>query len=772
MALCMTIPSGPSWSVRDLRIVLRSAAGSWLFDQTDLDYRARVESVEIGSDDKHHRATIYINPAGESDQAGEIMPQLDLADVADLVGPGEQIAIYAEAPENKTGGGPASRSFLFHGFAPCPTLRFSETAIEPTAICTSLLERVDAQEHAVVQGRYMAYTDSEEEEPEVKVRHIETMPAVFNWKGRGNRHKDLHGVTIGDVTVENVPVFTYDGDPEAVPWKLGDVLTYLLVCHFNPAGLDLGIADGNGVARCGSIVTANGEPGTIADPDSVTWDEMIATQAPELAMETMPIVEKALPLWCRAGGFRMMQVTLNNGGEPETTLAFWIRGEGGPFKTLGSSVLERALKEDTSDPSPSIRSMTLPQRDTNLANVSLAEVRRAEVLFDSGHVVTSCTVRGDPILHEITAGLGCATKPADTFFPLWAPDEMFGDNLSGEDVDTKAANIKETILDEPTGDAATMKARYTRDGADHQGYTAVGRLWGLNEAGEYLGEGEDEEATYYGRTNNDSTIWNAQAYKPYDFHANCSVPKISVEGEEDPKSWAPRRRGILSLLSRSMSGDSRRPILQCSFDSGATWCKYPGSYEFANSLDPERAQMSICLISLNLAKLEDKISSESVWSAIVKGTFRLALTCTIMGEECVKGESGTGAGWGGCERHVELKMKPGELVKHVQANSSLDGAAGWTFDERDDSGVAAGRAKRHVRTYGSRLISGTVMMPFATNDWLPGDLCNGIQPRGVSFTTLVGGTRYPEVVRVLIRNENTQSTQITLDDLRTMARSV
>jgi len=776
MTLALSYPDDPVMHVaRDLRVALASSSDpvpEWDFDwsEKDLGYRIGVESVQLGVNREFGRARLVVNPAGESVAGDEIMPELEMSDIPELVDPAQRIVIYAERMNSATGDGAASRSFLFDGFMPAPHLQFTETEERPEILATSLLERVDAQRDAIVNGRMMAFAQGGND----VVRCVPSSPCAFNFKGKPNRHPELQAVTVGTQDYENVPAFTWDGNPEAKYWRLADVLAYLLVFHFNPAAEQVGIADANGAARVEAEVILNREPQLLSDPNNVTWQQVIATKCPELAVRG-PVVAKGLLPWCKAAGARMMQVTLNNGGQPATKLVFWLRGEGGAFAACGGPTSEREIETAAEHTQVEPRSMMLPKTGARQKDVDKAEAQRGEVVFDAGQVVTRAVVRGDPVVYEVTVGRGCAVTPADVFRPAWAPDAMFGDGLSGEALEDKVADIKLATTNDAEGDAATMYNRYDRRGPDHYKYSHVGRRWALNEAGEYNG------ATY-GRANGGTTIWNSASYgTPYDFHELCGIDKPVDPETEEEVPWSVRRRAVMSLISEPDEGKGQLPRLECSWDGGAHWYPYPGNYSFVGCDEPHAAQIGVFLADFNLAEITnkspadgDETQDQSVWEAIVRGAFRLALTCSIQSDERVEGESDAAAGWGGYQRRVEMDAAKGELRCEVLANSRLKNEPGWSCDERDDSEKARALANAYVQTYQTRLISGTVIIPFACNDWLPGDLCSGIEPRGVSFRTTKGkGGRRPEVIQTLIHNSaGDQSTHVMLDDLRTQKRGV
>jgi len=781
MSLCLARPTQAAHAAQPLYVAFWDKdEGAFDFDweKTDLNSRMRVDTISVGANADFPRARITVNPAGEYASGVEIMPELTMGEFADKIDPAQRIVIFAQDHTVSPKDVAETRAFLFDGFLTVPRLRFTEHELDYSVLAISALEREAVQTGAMIAGRWVAYPGA----VGADVHHVPAMATVFNFQGRPNRYADLASTSdlpdaYGDF--DQVPMFTYDGDPNAVYWTLADVLKYLIVFHFSQVAQV--VTDGNGIDRVDATVIADAGPQTLTSPLGATFEDVVATQCPELAVHGMDGV-KALLLWCRAAGCAMGQFTLNEDGEPATKLLFWLRGEGGPFSAVGDDESDRTI-ESTGDrddtPEELARPIALPAENTELDEADAVDVQRGELLFDAGHCVNSVVRLGDPDRYEVTLGRACASTATDLFKPGWAPDSMAGDDLSGSTADDKVDDIAETLEESPTGDALTMFQRYTRKGPDHYKYPTVLRLWVLNESGEYDG-------TTFGRSNDETSVWAAAAYNtPYDFHVNAAVPKWTDAAGNGPYDWIPRRRAVQNLLSEPTNKGSQAAQLECSWDAGAHWYPYPGSFDILGRSEPARAQIAVLLTDENLAGVTndhavagDTSGDMSVWAAIVRGTFRIALTCSVAGDNCVTGSAEESATtlptWGGYTHHVGQIARVETLQRHAMANSRLDGATGWSYTARDDEAKADAQANRFMRMHYARLISGNLVLPYLGNDWLPGDLCRGIQPRGIDFKTTVGDhVRYPEVVRVLLRNgEGGQSTHVTLDDYRAVVRSV
>jgi len=84
-----------------------------------------------------------------------------------------------------------------------------------TITCAGLAFRMKAD--TIVYGRYMETAGGD-------VAHFSGLPCDFNAGGRANMAASRETV---DGAPRAVPYFTYDGDPDAEPWTLSDVLDYL-----------------------------------------------------------------------------------------------------------------------------------------------------------------------------------------------------------------------------------------------------------------------------------------------------------------------------------------------------------------------------------------------------------------------------------------------------------------------------------------------------------------------------------------------------------------
>lgn len=743
-------------SAVDLRLALY-VDGAWDFAWAKAGHsqyarRLRVDAVSAGLNEYPPRAELSVNTAGEYDEDGSVIDEpLELGDLADIVHPDIRACLYGELPDTVPGGGAASRRFLMEGYIKNHHPSWSEEHLDGRLIMTSLLERLATERVCQVHGRRMLNGRVLAE-----MRHITADLCVFNEGGKPNRLAELQ-------TVEGVscPVFTWNDAPGAEYWRWGDILTYLLAVHFKKLGPNYPLQDGNGIALCENAVASEGVTEIAA---GFTFGDLMRSKAEEFTCDNMTLPE-ALLLWCKATGCCMSCVTRTVSNLPETVLLFWLAGDGGPFEasTSGEDLEHRAIRTDETRPAFGARAMRLqvPGAASSYPSAALAanEATAGDIMIDDSGLITKCRQTGAVERYEVTAGVAINTSPVGRFMPAWAPDSTFGDNLSGSSLDAKALRIREleTVTDSAdlSIEAATLFDRYTSGGADHAAYANVGRVWALNEDGRLDGD-------TYARTNGTPAFnfnpWSSSNYNnPFNWHTSCEVPHY------DGDSWVVKPRRMLKPLSLLTSGTLQAPIIHASWDQGQTFYRYPGNVEI------DEASCTVKLTDANLATVMDPSGAEwSVWEAIAKGYFRLAATFSVEGDGRVVSEADADAPFATAE-HLRWGHNYQSYRYRARANSVLEGVPAWGFSEVDDSDRIGDLARRMVLNGQGRLVSGTIVTPWLRHDWWPGDLCSGVQPRGLDFAATVGGEpRYPQAVLVqwVNREGSGQSTQVVLGDAR------
>ena len=743
----------------------------------DVARRLQVLDVTQGVNHDFPRTILRLNLSPEWDADGvELAPAVKMGQLANLIPPDTRMVIYAEIPAELPGGGSETRAFLFDGYPKVQRNPFSgkqgTSFVDFYVIGMSLFERMGMEPGAWIYGRHMKAPPGAPEG--VLTQHCAALPCIFNFDSapgrnatRGNRAKNLI-----DIDGKMVPVFTYDGDPEAVWWTYADVLTYLLHFYHKLLGELYPLADGNGYLLCKDIVEADEGPQVLTTSTSVSWQEHAATKADEMTVQGLNVTQALIEIMSKLGAC-VMQHTRNEGGEPSTELVFWMAGEGGPFTAESIAEPERIVRTDPEDETSPVRALSLDKESTRAPfnGTANSEVMEGEAVYDASAVVSSCQVIGEPTLHEITTGKGpysFATK-GNIWKPAWKPDLTFGDDISGNSLETRLNDIADADP-EATGIPLLLFQRYFRSGKDHALYAEVGRRWSLDESGELAAQ-----AGEYARINGLTDSWSAETYAAgFDFHTFCNVPFLRIDNEDRP--WVRRRRRMLSPLAVGADHQKQHPRVDCSWDSGNHWYPYPGNVRF------EDDRCTLVLTDENLAgesltnkadEATDATSGQSVWEAIMRGAFRLAVTFTVEGDAVVSGQSADAQGYTTFKPHRLLTMNNRYRHHRQETSSVLVGQTGQTFVELDETAQAEALANRCVSIAHARTINGNFVIPWLSRTYLPGDLISGIQPRGVSFdgNRDADHPRYPQVVGIKWHaGEDGPETHITLDDLRTAIR--
>lgn len=185
------------------------AYGPWT--ETDLLVPLRVvERLAPG----YHTAKFRVNP-GRMTRDGVPRPAWEWRDFFAV---DDMLAIVAEEP-----GVPSDRVF-FVGFIIDVDLTWDRTERLLVTAASRAFRLARDTDH-LLYGRYMMNKTTEEGDADAATLYS-GLPCTFNAEGRPNRHPTR---IAGDAGRE-IPVFTWDGDPDAELWTLGDLADY--VAHF------------------------------------------------------------------------------------------------------------------------------------------------------------------------------------------------------------------------------------------------------------------------------------------------------------------------------------------------------------------------------------------------------------------------------------------------------------------------------------------------------------------------------------------------------------
>lgn len=735
----------------DLRVALK-VDGTWDFDWalSDLGRRIRVESCGTGLNQDYARASLSVDLSGTYDGDDEIAPQLNIGNLYALLNQDTELCVYAFDESLGT-----DRRFLFHGYGVTDRIRATERDCRFEIICTSMMEWVGRQKGAWILGRY--YWD---ELGDTGVL-IESMPCVFNRNDSPNRYKDFIQTSTGLYT----PFFTDDchdhdqADTEyAKFWTYAEAIKYLLNWHFIPDAVNGNPLECSQlISLIDNILSQNRGPQTLVDPGSATLEQVLECKVEPLACEGGHVVDALLRI-CKATGICLQEWSDAEGNEPKTSLIMHLAGDGGPWATYVESGEDRTLRTSLTAAAPTPRPIRLECRGAAAVGrapstfLEANEASKLEIVRDSQNTVNSVRVIGDVPLIEMTLGTTTNGK-GGLFVPGWLPDAMFGENLTGGDITTQVAAIAATtsVTQAPSADPEkTLWNRYTAGGLDYNSYRFVGRLWVFNEDGFFT-------AAAMARTEGPFT---AGVY---------SNPLVLTYVDPDGVRFtlASRRRRILKLVNCDIYGNHFPPIVEASWDSGAHWYPYHGSHKFVAD------RIGLILTDENLGKVKNKADTaidstggQSVWEAIVRGTFRICVTCGIELDNMVVGSQGGGS------HHQDFRVHDSCKVELVDVGNSHGSACvGLTPREIDDTKRVKTLAARALAVGKTKAFGGTVIIPRLSDKWRPGDAVSGLSPVGIRFDTTAGFSRYPQVWRVQwVNSLENQLTHVTIGDARTKAR--
>jgi hypothetical protein len=233
-------------------------------------------------------------------------------------------------------------------------------------------------------------------------------------------------------------------------------------------------------------------------------------------------------------------------------------------------------------------------------------------------------------------------------------------------------------------------------------------------------------------------------------------------------AWTARPRRILPCITHGPDGRRLAAQLSCSFDGGSTWAPYPGNF----SIDHD--SFTVWLSDQNLASVKRKVTGGedtdglSVWAAIVSGTFRLAVTCGVEGDSLTFVDSDPAQAVTSEEFHAERRLhKDFRYETSEEGNSELAAVTGNVARTLDDSDEALSLANRIVSIQQDRAVAATVVIPYLTDRWRPGDLVLGLDPRGIPFSSGTGRRAAGQVHKVnWITTVDNQLTILVIGDRR------
>jgi len=325
---------------------------------------------------------------------------------------------------------PADRDVVFVGFLVDHEMQFSQGSDSFIVTACSNAHRLSSD--TCVYGRYMVPSDSEANWS--SLLHCTGLRCAFNAGGRPNRYKDYisdYEIKIdgaGGGVATPVPVFTYDGDPDAKYWTLYQAIRYLQTFY-------------------------NSDETWVANFE-MTDDEVDAAAAPIALDVNGKSMWEALGRICRHAGydayesFEHVEATADSLAQTKIKVVAWDAG-------TQRSVKHQALDIDDND---NLVLSGLDLEKTNLFGAQIAE--------SSANCIASPIVAGGREIVEVTVNL----------FPAWDPALL---NVSQSDVILAGK--------EADSDTETYVKRYWTRGSLFASYADVGRLWDANTDLRYSG---------------------------------------------------------------------------------------------------------------------------------------------------------------------------------------------------------------------------------------------------------------------------------------------
>lgn len=486
---------------------------------------------------------------------------------------------------------PASPIWLFDGFPARLRHALAPHGESPRERCTLELEhaasRLSLEPAGGIVGRRMRDARIAEglaHDPDTWAAAstpVDGLACAFNGGGRPNCDPEPIAVRYADGRVRRVHLFTWDGDPRAVPWTAARALRYLL--HFYVAG-DCPVS----VDAClAATESAANEPpdgrAAFAIVDPLRHD--LLTPLDDVSVESQSVVE-ALGRIADAANLLIWPHTGGSGDNPDSEWRL-AAGRGARRRELN---LARGGRDEQGRP----RYDTVGRRLREI----LSDNQVAEGAFEWRRSRATRRLRSMPRRFDLTLPL----------VPGWLPAEQL-DNVAPEDraAARAAALTPEDVLslgDDPNAHA--WFRRYHARGGEFGAHADVARLWVLNEDGRFDAATYDRNAPF-------------DAYAPFRFDA-------LIPAGEGPPTWTRRARPLLPLsdpAARLFAGGVR---VEISFDDGASWFALPRGYETLG----DRAGIRLTVDNpLEITPPHRTPAQQNLWYALIEQTLRLRVTAAI-----------------------------------------------------------------------------------------------------------------------------------------------
>lgn len=623
-----------------------------------------------------------------------------------------------------------------------------------------LLDLMDRRPYAQVNGRHVQHHKHRRE----GLRGFDdwffnsAMPCVFNPDGVPNCSP--LPLLDGD---RKVYIFTYDGDPTAIPWTTAKVLRYLLHFHWSSADID--------TSYVVDLIDSDGSNIIDAPPaDQEAGVRLTTAQAMKALIHSLAVNRMSAP---EVLDMLAAQTACNWWEEiiddPDAEVGCKSRLR---FESVNEGPIREARLQKAGTPLPPLGE--LPSWVGGKNNTS-----HLSVTVSAQGVETRPRVRGRPTEVEWTLGL----------LPGWLPDDHL------DNVPTVSVESEQGYTQTPE-----YRDRYLATGSDHKAFELVGRLWLGNE--DFQLAKFDPPATIgtdaiYGRSIPSPHPYSAAAYRnPFLLNPHRGFRLDPEPDEPDVGMLVPRRRRMEAPWMRIAqlvdpddtpgSGDEyfilleeRSPIIvEISFDSGSTWAQAVGTH--VTALED---RIGVRFKSNDLRDVVNPIDdADNMWFAMLEARFAVRVTCSIPTDFTVQA-TGSDPPWSPITSLVTGRVYYAESLRHVRRDLVVDSAPlsvykdypGFSSDATANDFALAQKLADQIVAETNRLRhSGSLVIPWISHSYAVGDRVRGISigdPTGRDLS--LNGTadpahpRVPMIVAIERYFVDDQRTELVFEDMRT-----
>ena len=525
-----------------------------------VDERLRADDVSLGSDAAIASAVISVR----------LDDDLDAAAARDRYFPDCRLVVRTDHPD------PLQRTMLFDGYPLLQEAQWSRDRDSYRFVASGVYSVLSRDRRAWVHGRRMrngCIEDGLMANPDVwKSRSVlvEALPCVFNTSGKGNCSPDPLEVVAPDGSARYIHVFTWDDDPDAIPWTYRNALRYLAWFHLLPEGP---VAEGNVFSATDGVA----EGPLPAAPDG-------------LDCQAVSLVE-ALARLARECGVHVTPTTVNDAGRARTELRIWSAVD------AAEETLALARGGRHADGTPRYDSRSARASEVLAAN----EIHEAMIRWDSRRIVNAPVVIGDVRRYEMTVPL----------VPGWLPETDL-DNVAPEDrAAAKSLALtpdQVSWLEDP--ETSAWYRRYHAAGSEFDAYRDVARQWVLNEDGRY-GAAYNRNAPF-------------DDYRPFDFSA------VADGSVTLPGVWTRRCRPFRPTITPASDGRRFGVHVEVSFDGGTTWSRPQGPVRIPS--DATGVYLAVTNPT-SIRPPGVAPEEQNLWYAIIDQTFRVRVTAVFDADE-------------------------------------------------------------------------------------------------------------------------------------------